>query len=111
MNEVSRFFQSLIFPVYLYPAEKYWNMGINWSPKLIVAYVFGFTITVAAILSFVAIEYGKSVSGARISMSSMDFISLPAYATFILLFFVAIGYFAAKIIEFLNKHGRVSNNA
>ncbi len=78
-------------------------MGINWSPKLVVAYVFGFTITVAAILSFAAIEYGKSVSGARISIPGMEFMSLPAYATLILLFFIAIGYFVARIIEFLNR--------
>ncbi len=78
-------------------------MGINWSPKIIVAYVFGFTMTVAALFAVVAMEYGKSASEVKFSLSTTDFISLPAYAAFFLLCAVSIGYAVARILEFFGS--------
>ncbi|MFH1106006.1 MAG: hypothetical protein V1731_02220 [Candidatus Aenigmatarchaeota archaeon] len=80
-------------------------MDINWSPKIIVAYVFGFTITVAVLFAVVAVEYGKTFSDAKFSLSMTEFISLPAYAAFFLLFAISIGYAVARILEFFSSKG------
>ena len=78
-------------------------MNIDWSPKLIVAYVFGFTVTVAVIFAFIAVEYGKSASGLNFSISTTQFLTLSAYAAFLLLCAISIGYAIAKVLEFFSE--------